>query len=287
MIKNIQTSQTRTPIAPSEPRSHKLQSTQNPKCSTRHSPAGRRQAKIQNPKSNTALPEWWCIDLGTLDYQEAWKLQTDIVAARNDKAIDTDLILMLEHPSVFTLGRRGGTENLLVSEAFLERSGIAMTRVERGGNITYHGPGQLVVYPIVDLEAARISIVDFVEAMEEVMLKIADAWDIQAERNSANRGIWVGQKKMGSIGIALRKGVSFHGLALNVNPDLTPFTWIQPCGLQGVSMTSMEQELSRNLSMAEVREAFKEYFESVFKISLLPEGMASLKNLLQYEKAEQ
>jgi lipoate-protein ligase B len=204
-----------------------------------------------------------------VDYQKAWKLQTDMVEARNNKVIDTDMILILEHPPVFTLGRRGGTENLLVSEVFLEQSGIAVTQVERGGNITYHGPGQLVVYPIVDLEAAGISVVEFVEALEQVMLRIVDVWGIKAERNSVNRGIWVGDKKMGSIGIALRKGISFHGLALNVNLDLTPFSWIQPCGLQGVSMTSMEQELSGEVSMPEVRKVLVEKFESVFEVALL------------------
>jgi lipoate-protein ligase B len=232
-------------------------------------------------------PAWWWIDLGTVDYRKAWKLQTEIVAARNNKIIDTDLILMLEHPPVFTLGRRGGTENLLVSEAFLEQSGIAVTQVERGGNITYHGPGQLVVYPIVDLEAAGISVVEFVEALEQVMIRTAEVWGIKAERNSANRGIWVGDKKMGSIGIALRKGISFHGLALNVNLDLTPFSWIQPCGLQGVRMTSMEQELSEKVSMGEVRKVIKEQMQVVFGAVLVSKSEISLFNILKTQTSEQ
>ena len=235
---------------------------------------GTRNAQPATRNANRG--SWWCIELDTIDYGEAWKLQTDIVEARNNKVIDTDIILMLEHPPVFTLGRRGGSENLLVSQAFLERSGIAVTQVERGGNITYHGPGQLVVYPIVDLEAARISVVEFVEALEQVMLRTVEAWGIKAERNSANRGIWVGDKKMGSIGIALRKGVSFHGLALNVNPDLTPFSWIQPCGLQGVRMTSMEQEQSKQVSMPEVRKTLREKFELVFEVSLLSKTIETI-----------
>ncbi len=242
-----------------------------------------RNAQPESPDAKRAprTPQhaWWHIDLGTVDYQKAWKLQTDIVEARNNKIIDKDMILMLEHPPVFTLGRRGGTENLLVSEAFLEQSGIAVTQVERGGNITYHGPGQLVVYPIVDLEAARISVVEFVEALEQVMLRTVEVWGIKAERNSVNRGIWVADKKMGSIGIALRKGISFHGLALNVNPDLTPFSWIQPCGLQGVRMTSMEQELSGPASMPEVREVLREQFEFVFDVALLPRASETIAEL--------
>ena len=242
------------------------------------------QSEIRNRRARTADRgswSWWCIDLDTVDYDDAWKLQTDIVAARNNKAIDTDMILMLEHPAVFTLGRRGGAENLLVSESFLEKSGIAVTQVERGGNITYHGPGQLVVYPIVNLEAAKISVVDFVEALENVMLQTINVWGIDAERNPVNRGIWVGDKKIGSIGIALRKGVSFHGLALNVNLDLTPFSWIQPCGLQGVRMTSMKQELSGQVSMPDVRNVLRKKFESVFGVQIVSSSIATLRDTLE------
>ncbi|MBW2412403.1 MAG: lipoyl(octanoyl) transferase LipB [Deltaproteobacteria bacterium] len=214
-----------------------------------------------------------------MDYDEAWKLQTDIVGARNRGEFNVDTILMLEHPAVFTLGRRGGAENLLVSEAFLEESGIAVTQVERGGNITYHGPGQLVVYPIIDLEAAKIAVVDFVHALEEVMLQTVEVWGIKAGRNSTNHGIWAGNQKLGSIGIALRKGISFHGLALNVNLDLAPFTWIQPCGLQGVQMTSMAKELSGEVSMSEVRKVIKEKFQSIFDIQLVPKNRSELMSI--------
>jgi lipoate-protein ligase B len=235
------------------------------------------KSKIRNRGTHTAdRASWWYIDLTSVDYDEAWKLQTDIVAARNNKVIDEDIILMLEHPPVFTLGRRGGAENIMVSESFLEKSGIAVAQVERGGNITYHGPGQLVVYPIVDLEAAKFSVVDFVDALEEVMLQTVGAWGIKAERNSVNRGVWVGHRKLGSIGIALRKGVSFHGLALNVNLDLTPFTWIQPCGLQGVQMTSMQQELSDEISMSDIRRVIKEKFQSIFGIQLVNQNRSAL-----------
>jgi lipoate-protein ligase B len=209
----------------------------------------------------------YLLDLGLLDYQEAWALQQKLVSARVDKNINRDMILFLEHPSVFTLGRRGGLDNLLVSEAFLKDSGIPVVQVERGGVITYHGPGQIVVYPIINLHARRIGVKDFVSAMEEAMLQTAGNWNIPAGRNPINSGIWVGSHKMGSIGIALRKGVSYHGLALNVNPDLTPFSWIQPCGLQGVSMTSMKKELDRELPLNEVRNFLKSQLKSALGIS--------------------
>jgi lipoate-protein ligase B len=252
-------------------------------------------ATIRNPKSeirnrrtgNANRGNWWCINLGIIDYREAWNLQTDIVEARNNGILDAETILMLEHPAVFTLGRRGGAENLLVSESFLKKSGIAVTQVERGGNITYHGPGQLVVYPIVDLATAKVSVVEFVEALEEVMLRTVEAWGIKAERNPVNRGIWVNDKKLGSIGIALRKGVSFHGLALNVNLDLTPFSWIQPCGLQGVYMTSMKQELSAEVSMPDVRKVLKEKFESVLGVQFIDKNWSELMGNLKSQKNEQ
>lgn len=226
----------------------------------------------------------FCADLGLIDYREAWKLQTDLVDARIKNDVPSDIILFLEHLPVFTLGRRGGDENLLVSESFLEKSGISVVHVERGGNITYHGPGQLVVYSIMDLQTARISVVEFVEALEEVMLKTVALWGIKAERNPANRGIWVGDKKMGSIGIALRKGVSFHGLALNVNLDLLPFSWIQPCGLQDVQMTSMREELSREVSMNNLKEKLKENFELVFGRQLVDKNCSALKGILANRK---
>lgn len=223
-------------------------------------------------------------DLGLINYREAWKLQTDLVDARIKNDILSDVVLLLEHAPVFTLGRRGGDENLLVSESFLEKSGISVVQVERGGDITYHGPGQLIVYSIMDLHTARIGVVEFVEALEKVMLKTVAFWGIKAERNPINRGIWVGNQKLGSIGIALRKGVSFHGLALNVNLDLTPFSWIQPCGLQDVQMTSMKQESSRKISMRKVRKSIKENFESVFSMKLVNKNWSELKDILGNRK---
>ncbi len=223
----------------------------------------------------------YSLNLGLLDYQETWKLQQKLVSARVDKKISRDMILFLEHRSVFTLGRRGGLENLLVSEAFLKSSGIPVVQVERGGVITYHGPGQIVVYPIINLHARRIGVKEFVSAMEEAMLQTAGNWDIQAERNPINSGVWVGSQKMGSIGIALRKGVSYHGLALNVNLDLTPFSWIQPCGLQGVSMTSMKKELNRDLPFDEVRDFLKIQLEAALGISYEPCSLSDLDGFLR------
>jgi lipoate-protein ligase B len=218
----------------------------------------------------------YSLDLGLIDYREAWSLQEKLVAARLAKRLNRDVFLFLEHPPVFTLGRRGGLENLLVSEEFLKNAGVPVVQVERGGFITYHGPGQIVVYPIINLHTRRIGVKDFVAALEEAMLRTAAAWDIAAARNPVNSGIWAGDNKMGSIGIALRKGVSFHGLALNVNLDLTPFSWIQPCGLPGVGMTSMAKELDREVSLADVGNALKNYLAAVLGISFEESRLSDL-----------
>jgi lipoate-protein ligase B len=246
---------------------NKKENLHNPHPVTRMS-----QPVPRNPQTDPC----YAVDLGLMDYREAWKLQGELVSARLNQSMDSDVILFLEHPPVFTLGRRGGLDHLLVSEAFLHKSGIEIVHVERGGDITFHGPGQLVVYPIVNLEKRRIGVVDFVTALEDVMLRTATTWGIAAERNPVNRGIWVGAKKLGSIGIAMRKGISFHGLALNINIDLAPFGWIQPCGLQGVCMTSMQLELGRGFGMDDVRRSVKQHFESVFQFKLIPKPFSEL-----------
>lgn len=181
---------------------------------------------------------WHGVDLGTLPYPQTLSLQRELVETVSRGGC-SGVVLMMEHPPVFTLGQRGGMENLRVSLAFLERSGIPVVQVERGGSITYHGPEQLVVYPVVDLKPAGISVVEYVEALEEVMIRAAADWNIPAGLNPAGRGVWVGAAKLGSIGIRVRRTVAFHGLALNVSVSMIPFDWIHPCGLEGVRMTSI------------------------------------------------
>jgi lipoate-protein ligase B len=213
--------------------------------------------------------KWLCIDVPAMGYTEAWNLQGRLVAARKDKTIDTNVILLLEHPPIFTLGSRGGLKNLTVSESFLARAGIPVIQVERGGDITFHGPGQLVVYPIIDLRRVRLTVVDYIENLEQIMIQAAAHWGINAARHPMNRGVWVGNNKLGSIGIAIRRGIAFHGMALNVNLSLRPFGWINPCGLQDTRMTSMERELSEKVSMNQVRQSVKYHLEAVFGVELV------------------
>ena len=213
---------------------------------------------------------WFAARLGQIAYPDAWDLQLRLVEARQANRLERDAVLLLEHPPVFTLGKRGGRESLLVPEETLARHGISILQVERGGNITYHGPGQLVVYPIVHLPGVGIGVVDMVDRLEEVMIRTCGDFGVAAGRNALNRGTWVGMNKIGSIGLAVRRGVSFHGLALNVDPDLTPFGFVQPCGLQGVGVTSIVRQAGRPVKMEEALASAERNIEAVFGVRLEP-----------------
>jgi len=214
------------------------------------------------------------IDLDLLEYKRALDLQIQTLNAKIDNGLVEDQIFFVEHPSVFTLGKRGGKENLSVSKTFLNDKGIDLVQTDRGGNITYHGPGQAVMYPIVDLEKNKIGVKEFVYGLEEIMKQTAADFGIDANRDKRNHGIWVKNSKIGSVGISIKKGISFHGLAMNINPDLKPFSWINPCGLANVSMTSIEKEIAKSelgvnskdyvISMNKIKTGFIKHFSSVF-----------------------
>jgi lipoate-protein ligase B len=244
------------------------------------------ESRIQNPSASIQKPsprEGLWLDLDFIDYRKALDLQLQLVNARHDRILETDAVLFLEHPPVFTMGRRGNLESLKVSKSFLESRGIPVIPVERGGDITYHGPGQLVVYPILDLRASGWRVVDFVEALEDVMIRTLMDWGIKAVRDPKNRGVWVGPSKIGSIGIAVRRSISFHGLALNVNTDLEPFKWVHPCGLQGVCMISMKKIIGKEILMEDVRRATGTHIQEVFDVRLKPKTLDEILHLLESE----
>jgi lipoate-protein ligase B len=227
--------------------------------------------------------EWLSLDLDLIDYRKALDLQLQLVNARHDRILETDAVLFLEHPPVFTLGRRGNLEGLKVPQSFLESQGIPVIPVERGGDITYHGPGQLVVYPILDLRSSGWRVVEFVEALEGVMIRTLMDWGIKALRNPKNRGVWVGPSKIGSVGIAVRRSISFHGLALNVNTELEPFNWVHPCGLQGVCMISMKEIMGKEIAMEDVRRATATHIQEIFGVQMKPNTLDDILNLLESE----
>ncbi len=222
---------------------------------------------------------FYLTDLGSMDYSDAQNIQVRCVAARQAGELDHDLLLLLEHPPVFTLGRNGGRENLTVSDAFLEQEGVGLVQAERGGNITYHGPGQLVGYPIVDMGARRLSVTDYVDRLEAVLIETARNHGVVADRNPMNPGIWADGAKLGSIGLCLRHGIAFHGFALNVTVDLTPFSWIHPCGLKHVAMTSLGSELGFPPDMDTVNASLRRAFAGAFGIDWVPLDRLALESL--------
>lgn len=238
--------------------------------------------ELKEERNNPAAPRsdkrCYCVEIEFMEYRQAWDLQGKLVSARRAGVLDRDIILILEHPSVFTLGRRGGLDNLRVPKAFIKAQGIDVVHVERGGDITYHGPGQLVVYPIMDMRSGGWKVAEFVGALEEVMIRTAADFGVIAGRNSRNRGVWVGQDKLGSVGIAIRHEISFHGFALNVNISLEPFTWINPCGLQMVRMTAMKDLTGREISMEDVQKSALRHIQEIFNITLEKVGLEFIYN---------
>ena len=187
--------------------------------------------------------------LGTVPYREAWALQKRLAAARADGEIG-DRLLLLEHPAVLTLGKHADEAHVVAPPDELARRGIDVIRVERGGEVTYHGPGQLVAYPILALSRRGLLLRPLVRALEAAMIATCEAFGVAAERRDGHPGCWcdaVGPspRKIGALGIRVERGVSYHGIALNISPDLADFDLIDPCGMPGVASTSIEHELGR------------------------------------------
>jgi len=191
------------------------------------------------------VPELWIVSLGRTPYAEALDLQRSLARDRISGAISEDILLLVEHPPVVTLGRsaKGGASNLMVSRDYLVSRGVELFDVERGGDVTFHGPGQLVGYPIIDLKRHRQDLHWFLRQVEEGLIRTLAAYSIPAERNLGLTGVWTGGRKIASIGVHARDWVTWHGFALNVTTDLSYFQLIVPCGIEGVTMTSIANEL--------------------------------------------
>jgi lipoyl(octanoyl) transferase len=201
-------------------------------------------------------------DLGRIGYAEALALQKDLVEQRK-RGLIPDQLLLLEHPHVITLGRNGHMDNLLASEEVLRRAGIEFHAINRGGDITYHGPGQVVGYPIFDLREWKRDVVAFVRAMEQVILDSLGEFGIEAERLAGRTGVWVRGKKVAAIGVHISRWVTSHGFALNHTTDLSYFQYIVPCGLTK-PVTSMQQlgiEATRDQVVASLARNFAKHFE--------------------------
>jgi lipoyl(octanoyl) transferase len=179
---------------------------------------------------------------GLVPYEEARELQR-LVAERRRRGEVPDVLLLLEHPPVYTRGRRSQPEELPMGAEWYEAQGIEVRDTDRGGLVTYHGPGQLVAYPIVHLGAYGEDVLMYVRGLERTMIESLGEHGVSARTIEGLTGVWVGQRKVGSIGLHVSRGVTTHGLAVNVNNDLQPFEWVVPCGIEGVAMTSLSREL--------------------------------------------
>jgi lipoate-protein ligase B len=200
------------------------------------------------------------LDLGLRDYTEIWELQRKLVQLRANKVVP-DILVLVEHPHIFTVGKA------VPGDVPSEIDGVPVQRIERGGQWTYHGPGQLVGYPILDLDARHRDIHRFLRNIEEALILAIDKFGVYGERGGQT-GVWVGSKKVASIGAAIRNWISFHGFALNVNTDLSYFHMITPCGFPGSTMTSMQALLGREVDFQNVKKEVARTFEGIFELTL-------------------
>jgi lipoyl(octanoyl) transferase len=215
------------------------------------------------------MPELLVAELGLVPYGEALELQRAAAKARINGELAEDLLILLEHPPVVTLGRTAKEANMLATPEALRTRGVEVFEVERGGDITFHGPGQLVGYPIIDLKRHKQDLHWYLRQVEEALIVSLDALGIPAERNPGKTGVWTRGRKIASIGVHARDWVTWHGFALNVNTDLSYFDLIVPCGIQDVTMTSIARELGvATASDARVRAEVTRAFGSVFSLAL-------------------
>jgi len=206
--------------------------------------------------------EGYLYDLGRRDYSDVLSLQHDLLNLRGKNTIPDSLILV-EHNPVFTVGKSIAHEELPANI-----NGIPVIQTERGGRWTYHGPGQLVGYPILNLESRNRDIHAFIRSLEETIILTLKEFQIQAETNPSQPGVWVKEKKIASIGAAIRRWLTFHGFALNVNVDLNYFSMITPCGLPSSTMTSMKHLLQHEVNFTDVKQSLVKKFQSTFQLQL-------------------
>lgn len=204
---------------------------------------------------------------GRVDYLEAWELQRGLAQARQAGAIP-DVLLLLQHPPTYTIGRRGRRQDVLLTEDELARRGIAVYEVDRGGEVTYHGPGQMVGYPILDLQAQGRDVHRYLRGLEEVLIQALADLGIASGRWPGYTGVWVGQEKIAAIGVHISRWVTWHGFALNLNTDLSYFDHIIPCGIPDKSVTSVARLLGRPVSWNDAAQAILRGFSQQFHLTL-------------------
>jgi lipoyl(octanoyl) transferase len=208
------------------------------------------------------------LDLGFIDYKEAWDLQKEIFSQRI-AGEGEDTLCLLEHPNTYTLGKTADRENLKGSEDYLKENNISVYDIDRGGDITYHGPGQIVGYPIIDLNNWQKDTHKYLRALEEVIIKTCEEYNLKCERNPNHTGVWIDDKKIAAIGIKVSRWVTMHGFAFNVNTNLNLFNGIVPCGILDKSVTSLSKELDREIDIQVVKNKLLKNFKEVFSYTLV------------------
>jgi len=212
------------------------------------------------------------IDLGKKSYNEAYNIQMDIL---NKKISDDEhhTLIFVEHPPVFTIGRSGSESNIIIDKKELKKRGIKVHNIDRGGDITYHGPGQLVGYPILKLDYLKKDLHWLLRNYEEVFMRLLkEEYNINAKRLSGLTGVWIDNNKITAIGIGVKKWITFHGFAFNVNTNLEHFNYIIPCGISNKGITSLEKLSNKKIDFEKTKEQVANYFSEVFKMELLRDG---------------
>jgi len=202
------------------------------------------------------------IDLGLTDFLEAHRFQMELVE-KVSKGLCEDTLLITEHKSVITIGRKGSWKNILKSKEELFSTGIDVFETDRGGDVTYHAPGQIIVYPVFKLENESRDIYRFLQFLEEIGSHFLNQYGFVSEALPGFRGIWIKGKKIASIGIGIKKWVTYHGIAVNINLDLTPFSFIRPCGIEGVKMSSIKDLLGQEVDIDDAKDRLKTSFKEV------------------------
>ena len=224
--------------------------------------------------------ELWVVRSGVVPYGDALRAQRALAAVRHARRVP-DLVLLLEHPPVYTRGRRSTADELPMGEDWYRAQGIEISDTDRGGRVTYHGPGQLVGYPIVSLRPYGDDIHAYIRRMEHAMITALGDWGVEAGLREGLTGVWVAERKIGSIGIHVSRAITTHGLAINVNNDLQPFEWIVPCGIEACRMTSVSRELGAEQDIDAFAKMLAERFGQVYRRTLERVSPARLVELVE------
>jgi lipoyl(octanoyl) transferase len=215
-------------------------------------------------------------DLGVKDYKECWDYQESVLKEviddklQNKRPTGINRFILVEHPHVYTLGKSGDEHNLLVNPDFLKKINAVYYKINRGGDITYHGPGQLVGYPIIDLEHYKLGVKEYISRMEQAIIQTIAEYGLAGTLKEGATGVWLdaedqsNARKICAIGVRVSRGVTMHGFALNVNTDMRYFNYINPCGFVNYGVTSIEHELGRKVDMPKVKEILKTKFNKLF-----------------------